>query len=57
MKSLPFTNGNNFSESCTREEAETFENGLRLLAKLIAKAIHRSRQEQNAAEPSNPLKI
>jgi hypothetical protein len=48
MKSLPFANGNNFPESCTREEAEAFENGLRLLAKLIAKAIRRSREEQAA---------
>jgi len=57
MKSLSFANGNNFSESCTREEAEAFENGLRLLAKLIAKAIHRSRQEPNAAKPSNLHRI
>jgi hypothetical protein len=48
MKSLPFVGENDFAASCTHEEAQALEDGLRLLAKLIAKAIQRSGESQNA---------
>ena len=48
MKSLPFVNGTDCSAPCTREEAESLDAGLRLLAKFIASAIRRRREQQIA---------
>jgi hypothetical protein len=46
MKSSPSDSASKSDAPRTADEAETFEDGLRLLAKLIAKAILRAREEQ-----------
>jgi hypothetical protein len=48
MKFLSFVNGSNCVAPCTREEAESLDAGLRLLAKFIASAIRRKREDQIA---------
>ncbi len=50
MKSLSFANGTDCAVPCTREEAESLDAGLRLLAKLIASAIRRRREQQIAGK-------
>ena len=50
MKSLSFVNGSNCVAPCTREEAEALDVGLRLLAKFIASAIRRRREQQIAGK-------
>jgi hypothetical protein len=48
MKSLSFANESNSAAPWTRQEAETLDTGLRLLAKFIASAIRRRHEEQIA---------
>lgn len=48
MKSSPSNSASKSDAPGTGDTAETFEDGLRLLAKLIAKAILRAREEQIA---------
>jgi hypothetical protein len=48
MKFSPSDNASKSEAPFSADEAETFEDGLRLLAKLIAKAILRAREEQIA---------
>jgi hypothetical protein len=50
MKSLSFANENNCAALCTPEEADDLDAGLRLLAKFIASAIRRQREDQIAGK-------